>query len=117
MEKERHDEDVKKAARQIRAALKRAGKWSAEMELQVEALASDIVVYRRLRDDIMQNGVMMEEISREGDARARLRPSVGVFRQYSDALRADLKVLLMNRVLDPGAPAGGGLLEQLMEGG
>ena len=102
----------------IRKMLREAGKWAPEMGYQVEQLATDLLVYRRLRDDIMENGVTMTERSREGYPRERPRPSMQLFKQYGDAVRADLKVLLMNRALDreDGGSQGDELLAKLMEG-
>lgn len=128
MEKERTRREARRAddepgrrelesiKRYVRDTLRKAGKWSPEMSYQVELLASDLLLYRQLRADIMAHGVMVVEMSREGNPRARLRPSVQMLRQQSDAVRSDLRVLLMNRELDPG-DAGGGmeLLNSLME--
>ena len=108
--------ELESIKRYVRDMLRKADKWSPEMSYQVELLASDLLLYRQLRADIMANGVMVVETSREGNVRSRLRPSVQMLRQQSDAVRSDLKVLLMNRALDPGEASGGmELLSSLLE--
>lgn len=103
--------------RYVRGVLKAAGKWSPEMAYQVELLASDLLLFRELRDDVERHGATIVETSREGFTRTRLRPSVPAMREQAKAVREDLKVLLMNRALDreEGAAAGDELLARLME--
>ncbi len=113
------EKQLERIKRYVRGVLKRAGKYSPEMSYQVELLATDLMVYRELRRDVLEHGVVAVETSREGHRREKVRPSVQMLRQQADAVRADLKSLLMNRELkrdDPGAELGGGLLARLMEG-
>lgn len=106
---------LKNLARYVRGVLRRAGKWSPEMSYQVELLATDLLVYRKLRDDVLNNGVTTFETSREGHSREKLRPSVQMLRQQADTVRADLNVLLMNRALErDGGQGGDDLLAKLL---
>ena len=106
---------LKNLARYVRGVLRRAGKWSPEMSYQVELLATDLLVYRKLRDDVLNNGVTAIETSREGHSREKLRPSVQMLRQQADTVRADLNVLLMNRALErDGGQGGDDLLAKLL---
>ena len=106
---------LKNLARYVRGVLRRAGKWSPEMSYQVELLATDLLVYRKLRDDVLNNGVTTFETSREGHPREKLRPSVQMLRQQADTVRADLNVLLMNRALErDGGQGGDDLLAKLL---
>lgn len=112
------EKQLERIKRYVRGVLKRAGKYSPEMSYQVELLATDLMVYRQLRRDVLENGVVTVEKSREGNRREKVRPSVGMLRQQADAVRADLKSLLMNQELkrDEPGPADGGLLARLMAG-
>lgn len=103
--------------RYVRSVLKKTGKWSPEMGYQVELLATDLLVYRRLREELLAGAVLITETSREGNDRQKVHPAVAALKQQADAVRADLKSLLMNREIErEGVGDDGGLLAELMGG-
>lgn len=103
--------------RYVRSVLKKAGKWSPEMGYQVELLATDLLIYRQLRDELLGGEVLITEKSREGHTRKKVHPAVAALKQQADAVRADLKSLLMNREIErDGVGDDGGLLAELMGG-
>lgn len=110
-------DEITNIKRYVRSVLKRAGKWSPEMGYQVELLATDLLVYRRLRDELLTGRVLITETSREGHTRKKVHPAVAALKQQADAVRADLKSLLMNREIErDGVGDDGGLLAELMGG-
>lgn len=103
--------------RYVRSVLKKAGKWAPEMGYQVELLATDLLIYRRLREELLTGAVLITEKSREGNDRQKVHPAVAALKQQADAVRADLKSLLMNREIErDGVGDDGGLLAELMGG-
>lgn len=111
-------DEIGNIKRYVRGVLKRAGKWAPEMGYQVELLATDLLIYRRLRAELLAGTMMVTEFSREGNARVKVNPAVAALKQQADAVRADLKSLLMNREIerDGVGDDGGGLLAELMGG-
>lgn len=111
-------DEITNIKRYVRSVLKRAGKWAPEMGYQVELLATDLLIYRRLRDELLEGAVLITETSREGNDRQKVHPAVAALKQQADAVRADLKSLLMNREIerDGVGDDGGGLLAELMGG-
>lgn len=111
-------DEITNIKRYVRSVLKRAGKWAPEMGYQAELLATDLLIYRRLRDELLAGAVLITETSREGNDRQKVHPAVAALKQQADAVRADLKSLLMNREIerDGVGDDGGGLLDELMGG-
>lgn len=110
-------DEITNIKRYVRSVLKRAGKWAPEMGYQVELLATDLLIYRRLRDELLAGAVLITETSREGNDRQKVHPAVAALKQQADAVRADLKSLLMNREIErDGVGDDGGLLAELMGG-
>lgn len=109
--------EIANIKRYVRSVLKKAGKWSPEMGYQVELLATDLLIYRQLRDELLGGEVLITEKSREGHTRKKVHPAVAALKQQADAVRADLKSLLMNREIErDGVGDDGGLLAELMGG-
>ena len=109
--------EIANIKRYVRSVLKKAGKWSPEMGYQVELLATDLLIYRQLRDELLGGEVLITEKSREGHTRKKVHPAVSALKQQADAVRADLKSLLMNREIErDGVGDDGGLLAELMGG-
>ena len=103
--------------RYVRSVLKKAGKWSPEMGYQVELLATDLLIYRQLRDELLGGEVLITEKPRDSHTRKKVHPAVAALKQQADAVRADLKSLLMNREIErDGVGDDGGLLAELMGG-
>lgn len=108
-------DEITNIKRYVRSVLKRAGKWAPEMGYQVELLATDLLIYRRLRAELLDGTMMVTEFSREGNARVKVNPAVAALKQQADAVRADLNVLLMNRALErDGGQGGDDLLAKLL---
>lgn len=88
----------------IRRTLQHAGKYKSEMSRQVELTASTIMIYRLVRDAILENEEwpVVEELSREGAMRKKENPIFSTYGKFADMLRRDLRALDMNKELTKG---------------
>lgn len=90
---------VEALKRQIKEKLKKAECYDPEMDYQIEIAATDILVYRKLREEAI-NGVddiVITEKSREGNDRSRVNPIYETLQKQADVVRKDLRALYMNR--------------------
>ena len=88
----------------IRRTLKENGLYKKEMTHQVELTASTLLIFRKIRDDILllDEAPIIEEISREGDRRKKENPIYNLYGKFADLLRRDLRALKMNQELTKG---------------
>lgn len=95
--------ELEQLKRYVRDVLKERGLYEKEMCYQVELLASDLMVFRRIRDEAIkpETALLMVEVSREGEKRAKENPIFVMMTRYADRVRKDLKALLMNREIQP----------------
>lgn len=85
----------------IRKVLKKAGKYRSEMTQQVELTATTLLIFRKIRSEILENDSppIIEEKSREGDLRKKENPIYTMYRDFANLLRRDLRALKMNQEL------------------
>lgn len=85
----------------IRRQLIKAGVYSQELAYQVELAASDLLLYRKLRDAALSESteVTVTEYSRENNAREKINPIFDAMKKQADVVRKDLRALYMNREL------------------
>lgn len=88
----------------IRKTLKENGLYKKEMTHQVELTASTLLIFRKIRDDILvaEEPPMITEVSREGESRKKENPIYNLYGKFADLLRRDLRALKMNQELTRG---------------
>lgn len=104
MEDKKKDRELESVRTYIRRILKSKGMYSEEMSYQVELLASDLLVFRKIRKLVLseeEKPVITEE-SREGKDRKRENPLYGLMAKFADRVRRDLRSLKMNKELSAG---------------
>lgn len=121
------DENEKQITRKIenikthvRRVLKEHEMYSSEMSYQIELLASDLLVFRKIRDEVLkeEQTPTVTEKSREGKDRIRENPIYNLMAKFADRLRKDLRSLMMNKELAPTeskGDEGNDALTQLMD--
>lgn len=121
------DENEKQITRKIenikthvRRVLKEHEMYSSEMSYQIELLASDLLVFRKIRDEVLKEDQTptVTEKSREGEDRIRENPIYNLMAKFADRLRKDLRSLMMNKELAPTeskGDEGNDVLTQLMD--
>ena len=84
--------------RQIRKVLEDYGGYDDTLGLQIELVATDILVYRKLREALLDDSTSLTrtEISREGEGRLRVNPLVFELREQSKIVQKGLDSLTMN---------------------
>lgn len=89
-------ENLKVTIRRLLVAQK---KYSDEMTYAVELLASDLCIFRKIREKALEEGtkVQITETSREGHDRYGVNPIFDQLARYSDRVRKDLRVLTMTK--------------------
>lgn len=85
----------------IRRVLQKSGKYRSEMTQQVELTATTLLIFRKIRSEILENDSppIIEEKSREGDKRKKENPIYTMYRDFANLLRRDLRALKMNQEL------------------
>ena len=80
------------------------GKYSNEMSYQIELLASDLLVFRRIREKALDENtkLIVLEKSREGFDREKENPIFILMARYADRVRKDLRALMMNQEIQQG---------------
>ncbi len=91
----------------IRRLLQEQNKYRKELTYQIEMAASVVLVWRKIRNEVLCEDfkMVLTEKSREGDFRMKTNPLLQIFAQVSDLNRRNLKALGMNKELhldDPG---------------
>lgn len=88
----------------IRRILQENGKYSNEMSYQIELLASDLLVFRRIREKALDENtkLIVLEKSREGFDRGKENPIFILMARYADRVRKDLRALMMNQEIQQG---------------
>ena len=84
--------------RQIKKVLSDYGGYDDTLGLQIELVATDILVYRKLRIALLDPEINLVnvELSREGDERLRVNPLVFELREQSKTVQKGLDSLTMN---------------------
>lgn len=90
--------------RYLRKVLKDEGLYRKEMSQQVELTASTLLVFRKVRDEALNEieKATIKETSREGDTRIKNNPIFFLYKEMADLLRRDLRALNMNKELTKG---------------
>ena len=90
--------------RYLRKVLKTEGLYRPEMSQQVELTASTLLVFRKVRDEALDEieKATIKETSREGDTRIKNNPIFFLYKEMADLLRRDLRALNMNKELTKG---------------
>lgn len=85
----------------IRRQLVKADAYAPELAYQIELTASDILLYRKLRNKALdeETEVTVIEYSRENKPRERINPIFDAMKKQADVVRKDLRALYMNREL------------------
>ena len=88
----------------IRRILQENGKYSNEMSYQIELLASDLLVFRRIREKALDENTKLIDLekSREGFDREKENPIFILMARYADRVRKDLRALMMNQEIQQG---------------
>lgn len=76
--------------------LKDAGLYLPELKFQVEMLAANLMIYRKLTADVMKLKSMTIVEKTGGQPREKAHPLVGLQANAAAQLRKDLSLLLMN---------------------
>ena len=89
----------------IRRVLKQNDKYKPEMTHQVELTASTLLVFRKVRDEVLKADQLptVTEKSRENEDRTKENPIYNLYIKMADVLRRDLRSLRMNQELDRGS--------------
>ena len=108
--------EINNLKRYITKLLKDAGSYEPRLGYQIESVASDILIYRRLRDQLLtRTDFMVVEKSREGYDRAKVTSLVMEVRLQSERVQKGLDLLLMNVKSKKGKGAGNDALSEFME--
>lgn len=81
----------------IRRLMVEEGTYKKGKTYQVEAAASTILLWRKIRDAAMRTeGPTIVETSRESDSRTKLNPVFQLYVHFTNLLRRDLRALALN---------------------
>lgn len=85
----------------IQRILEKSESYKPELTYQVELLASSILFYRKVRQEILDEGfdIKVIETSREGQSREKLNPTIDAFIKMDIVVRRNLAALYMNRAI------------------
>lgn len=103
-EERQSDKKLEMMIRYLRKVLKDEGLYRKEMSQQVELTASTLLVFRKVRDEALNEieKATIKETSREGDTRIKNNPIFFLYKEMADLLRRDLRALNMNKELTKG---------------
>lgn len=92
------DKKAAAIARYITKKLTEAGAYDPTLSCQVELVASDLLIYRKLRDACLddEESVTFKEKSREGNSRTKVNPIFSELRRQSKIVQEGLDMLTMN---------------------
>ena len=98
MTKSKADKKAAAIARYITKKLTEAGAYDPTLSYQVELVASDLLIYRKLRDACLddEESVTFKEKSREGNSRTKVNPIFSELRRQSKIVQEGLDMLTMN---------------------
>lgn len=99
---------VGRARREIVELLKSAGWWRDELALQAEMAAADLVLLRRLRDEVLGlESAVITEVTDHGAKRRKPDPLLAAYQAQANQVRQDFKALSMNYDSRVAKPRGG----------
>jgi hypothetical protein len=108
--------EIANIKRYITKLLKEEGSYQPRLGYQIESVASDIIIYRRLRDQLLtKTDFMVVEKSREGYDRSKVTSLVMEVRLQSERVQKGLDLLLMNVKSKKGKGQGKDALSEFME--
>lgn len=108
--------EISNIKRYITKLLKDEGSYQPRLGYQIESVASDIIIYRRLRDQLlMRTDFLVTEKSREGFDRTKVTSLVMEVRLQSERVQKGLDLLLMNVKSKKGKGSGKDALSEFME--
>ena len=108
--------EISNIKRYITKLLKDEGSYQPRLGYQIGSVASDIIIYRRLRDQLlMRTDFLVTEKSREGFDRTKVTSLVMEVRLQSERVQKGLDLLLMNVKSKKGKGAGKDALSEFME--
>ena len=84
------------------------------MSYQIELLASDLLVFRKIRNMVLdeEQKPTIVEITREKEERIRENPIYNLMAKFADRVRKDLRSLKMNKELPNNEDEGGAEKEE-----
>ena len=93
MAKKKANNEIDSLKSYIRGILQERDKYSKEMSYQIELLASDLLVFRRIRDEALKEETTLTVIekSRENCDRVKENPVFILMARYADRVRKDLR--------------------------
>ena len=108
--------EIANIKRYITKLLKEEGSYQPRLGYQIESVASDLIIYRRLRDQLLtKTDFMVVEKSREGYDRSKVTSLVMEVRLQSERVQKGLDLLLMNVKSKKGKGQGKDALSEFME--
>ena len=116
--KSNSEKQVDSIKRYIVKLLKEAGAYDATLIYQIELVATDILLYRRIREalfDDEKNKMSVNEKSREGNKRLKPNPMIFQLREQSKVVAKNLDALLMNVKSKKGAKKAANSLAEFMK--
>jgi len=92
------ESQIKNIARRIRKILQDSGGYNPRIGYHIDTVASDIVVYRRIRSELLAPDSKMArvEITDAGNERVKTNPLIMEFREQSKVVMKGLDLLTMN---------------------
>ena len=91
------EKQIRNVSRYIRGVLKKTGGYDGTQGYQIELVATDIVVFRKIRKALLEaETVTVTEFSREGDPREKPHPLLFQLREQSKVVSKGLDLLMMN---------------------
>lgn len=92
------EKKVRRISEYIKRVLRKAGAYSPKLSYQVELVASDILVYRKLRASLLSDECQLVSVekSREGYDREKINPLIAQLRLQSKIVQEGLDKLTMN---------------------
>ncbi len=91
------EKKVENIKRHIRNVLKNSGGYDVTLGYQIELVATDILLYRKIREAVQSlDTVTITEKSREGNDRIKPHPLIFELREQSKVVSRGLDMLMMN---------------------
>lgn len=98
MAKKQKNKSVEGVKRYLVNVLKENDLYTNKLGYQIEAASSTIVLFRVIRDYILENDLspVAKEVSRENAIRLKEHPAFRLYAVFDSLLRKDLRALMMN---------------------